>query len=255
MVALAGREKPSAAILLEADSVCLPTGSGDRDSMDGVRWLGTGIQVTVFTGDAPAIAAILTSAARVTDLIAGDLVTLDEHTAELRILQGTSNVTSRVAHRLVYSLNSFDTFLVYWTAPNGVASDVEIIVPNATTPMVRDPRTGASEAPTHLQKGTRNHVRMPSVADHPRSSTSAATAASAPAWMRKSAAACRRDHLSPSAGAGRAGRRPADHTPTSASNSTSIPRLPIRRTCDRESPLLGPRRRRVGRLVSSCRAK
>ena len=48
-----------------------------------------------------------------------DLVTLDERTADVRILQGTSNVTSTVTHRLVYSISGFETYLVYWDAPNG----------------------------------------------------------------------------------------------------------------------------------------
>jgi len=89
-------------------------------SMDAViRWLGTSIQVTAFAGDAAAVRATLAAAARLTDLITADLVTLDERTADVRILQGASNVTSTVTHRLVYSITGFETFLVYWDAPNG----------------------------------------------------------------------------------------------------------------------------------------
>ena len=140
-------------------------------SMDAViRWLGTSIQVTAFAGDAAAVRATLAAAARLTDLITGDLVTLDERTADLRILQGASNVTSTVTHRLVYSLTGFETFLVYWgTRRTARRSISRSPLPNVTTPMVRDPRTGASEAPARVQKGPQdNRLRMAlPAADHP----------------------------------------------------------------------------------------
>ena len=58
---------------------------------------------------------------------------------------------------------------MYWGAPNGTPLDVEITVANATTPMVRDPVTGTSQAPTRVQKGAQdNRVRIGlPVADHP----------------------------------------------------------------------------------------
>lgn len=170
MVALAGREKPSATMLLGPIRLPADAAAATSRSMDAVLgWLGTSIQVTAFAGDAAAIGATLAAAARLTDLIAGDLVTLDEQTTDLRILQDTSNVTSTVPHRLLYSLTGFETFLVYWGAPNGAPLDVEITVPNVTTPMVRDPRTGASQAPARVQKGPQdNRLRMTlPVADHP----------------------------------------------------------------------------------------
>jgi len=170
MVALVGREKPSATTMLGPIRLPAAPAAASSRSMDAVlRWLGTSIQVTAFAGDPAAVRATLAAAARLADLTAGDLVTLDEQTAGLRILQGASNVTSTVAHRLVYSLASFDTFLVYWAAPNAAPVDVEITVPNVTTPMVRDPRTGDSQTPTRLQKGPQdNRLRMTlPVADHP----------------------------------------------------------------------------------------
>jgi hypothetical protein len=170
MVALAGREKPSATMLLGPVRLPGDPTAATARSMDAViRWLGTSIQVTAFAGDAAAVRATLAAAARLTDLITADLVTLDERTADVRILQGTSNVTSTVTHRLVYSISGFETFLVYWDAPNGAPLDIEITVPHVTTPMVRDPRTGGSEAPARVQKGPQdNRLRMAlPVADHP----------------------------------------------------------------------------------------
>ena len=170
MAALAGREKPAATILLGPIRLPADPAAAAARSMDAVlRTLGTGIQVTAFTGDAAALGATLAAAGRLTDLIAGDLVSLDERTANLRILQGASNVTSTLTHRLVYSLTSFETFFVYWSAPNGAPIDVEITVANVTTPMVRDPVTGASQAPLRVQKGPQDNrlrVALPA-ADHP----------------------------------------------------------------------------------------
>jgi MucB/RseB N-terminal domain len=169
MAALAAKEKPSAIVLLGPIHLPADPAAATSRAMDAVlRWLGTSVQVT-FSGDAAAVGATLTAAARVTDLIAGDLVTLDERTADLRILQGAANITSTVTHRLMYSLTAFETYLVYWSAPNGAPIDIEVTVQNVTTPMVRDPRTGASQAPARVQKGppaNRLRIALPA-ADHP----------------------------------------------------------------------------------------
>lgn len=170
MVALVGREKPSAAMLLGPIRLPADPAAATSRSLDAVLWsLGTSVQVTAFAGDAAALGATLAAAARLADLITGDVVTLDERTTDLRILQGTSNVTSTVRHRLVYNLTSFESFLVYWSGPNEAPLEVEITVANMTTPMVRDPMTGATLAPARVQKGPQdNRMRMTlPVADHP----------------------------------------------------------------------------------------
>jgi hypothetical protein len=170
MATMVEREKPSATLLLGPIRLPVDPAVATSRSMDAVlRSLGTSIQVTAFAGNAAALGATLAAAARLTDLIAGDVVALDERTTDLRILQGPSNVTSTVTHRLVYTTTGFETFLVYWGAPNGAPIEVEITVPNVTTPMVRDPLTGESQAPTGLRKGPlANRLRMPlPAADHP----------------------------------------------------------------------------------------
>jgi len=170
MAAIIEREKPSATVLVGPIRLPPDPAAATSQSMDAVlRSLGTSIQVTVFAGDAAALGATLAAAARLTDVIAGDLVALDERTADLRILQGTSNVTPVIAHRLVYSLTGFSTYLVYWGKPNGPPLDVEITVANVTTPMVRDPMTGATQTPARMQKGPQdNRLRMAlPAADHP----------------------------------------------------------------------------------------
>ena len=206
--------------------------------MDAVlRSLGTSIQVTASPATPRLSERRSAAAARLTDLVAGDLVTLDERTTDLRILQGTSNVTSTVTHRLVYSLTGFETFLVYWGAPNGAPLDLEITVANATTPMVRDPLTGASQAPTRVQKG---RAGQPAAAGASGRRPSAdrrlqLRQQQQPRHERRraegSAAAGRGDHLSVISRR-RPRRTPSCRTtsPTSASNSISIRRRPIRPT-------------------------
>ncbi|HEV3141170.1 MAG TPA: sigma-E factor regulatory protein RseB domain-containing protein, partial [Vicinamibacterales bacterium] len=124
---------------------------------------------TVFAGDTAALRAALTAAARLTDLLAGDLVSLDEKTPDLRIRRGTSVVTSSIRHHLLYSLSAFGTYLVYWSATGGQPLEVEITVANAPTPMVRDAVTGASQAPTRVQRGAQDNrlrIELPT-SDHP----------------------------------------------------------------------------------------
>ena len=170
MGALIEREKPAAIVLL--GPIRLPANPAAATSrlMDAVlRSLGTNVHVTAFSGDVPSLRAGLTAASRLPELIAGDLVVLDEKTSDLRIMQGPSNVTPTVVHRLLYSLTSFETFLVYWGLPGGAPIDVEITIANATTPMVRDPMTGASQLAARVQSGPqagRLRLGLP-VADHP----------------------------------------------------------------------------------------
>ena len=169
MTTLAARDKPTATIVLGPLRLPADPAAAASRSMDAVlRSLGTNIHVTTLAGDTPALEATFTAAARLNDLLTGDLVTLDERTSDLRLLQGASNVTPTITHRLVYSLTTFQTFLVYWSAPNHAPLDVEIAVANVTTPMVRDPVTGASPAPLRAQATQDNRLRMTlPVADHP----------------------------------------------------------------------------------------
>ncbi len=170
MVALIGRERPSAAVLL--GPVALPADAAAATSrlVDSVlQALGTPI-VTAFAGDAAASRA-RAGRRRPPDGShrgrSGRASTSGR--ASLHLLRGTTDVTSAVPHRLVYSLTSFETFLVYWGPPNGTPLDVEITVANVTTPMVRDPITGASLAPARVRKGPQeDRLRMTlPAADHP----------------------------------------------------------------------------------------
>ena len=103
-----------------------------------------------FTADAAPLRAAFAAAARLADLLDSDLVTLDENAAGLRMLQGPSDVTAAIPHRLIYSLTRFETYLVTWGAPGGASIELEIEIANATTVMVRDPATGSTPSPVRI---------------------------------------------------------------------------------------------------------
>ena len=170
MTDLIEREKPSAAVLYGPIRLPADPAAATSRLMDAVlRTVGTNVRATAFAGAAPSLTAALAAAARMPDLVAGDLVVLDEKTSDLRLLRGAANVTPVVPHRLLYSLTGFDTFFVYWPAQDDAPLDVEITVANAKTPMVRDPITGASAPPSrmHSDPGS-NRLRMAlPPADHP----------------------------------------------------------------------------------------
>src|SRR5262249_36099080 len=105
---------------------------------------------------------------RLTDLIATDLVPLEDRANDLRLTQGAADVTSSVPHNLLYSLSSFGTYVVYGPAPSAPLT-LEITVANATTPIVRDPLRGTPQPPVTARIGpqaNRFRISLPA-AVHP----------------------------------------------------------------------------------------
>jgi hypothetical protein len=159
MTALIEREKPSATIVV--GPLHLPNDAGEATSIliDAVlRSLGTNVRATAVEGDASAMRASLGAAARLTDLVAGEIVHLDERTADLRIVRNGVNAVATVPHRLVYSLSGFESFLVYWNPAGPI--DVDVTVANAPTPMVRDAITGESRPPDRVQIAQQNRLHL-----------------------------------------------------------------------------------------------
>jgi hypothetical protein len=114
--------------------------------------------IGVFAGPAEMLNMTLGAAAHTADLIGSDLVTLDEKAAEFRILQNGVDVTAAIPHRLLYAVDRFDTDLVCWP-PSAI--DVEIMVANAPTPMVRDSVNGGTRPPERLERlGQQNRLRL-----------------------------------------------------------------------------------------------
>jgi hypothetical protein len=170
MVATIEREHPSTVVLLGPIHLPADADAATSRLIDAqIRALGTPVQVIVYAADSLPLKAAFGAAGRLTDLIAGDIVTLDERAADLRIAQAGLDVTAAVPHRLLYSLTRFDTFLVYWGVPSGSSIDVEISVANATSPTVRDAITGSTQKPTQTEtssQGKRLRLSSPAT-DHP----------------------------------------------------------------------------------------
>jgi hypothetical protein len=75
MAALIGRERPAATMLLGPIRLPADPAAATARALDAVlRSLGTSIKVTAFAGDAAALGATLTAAARLTDLVTDDVV-------------------------------------------------------------------------------------------------------------------------------------------------------------------------------------
>ena len=170
LIELVQREKPGAIVIAGPSQLPVDAKVATLRLIDEVlRALGTHVQAVAFEGSDAVLKASLGVAARLTNLVAGDFIALDERTTELRISQNGSNVTSTIPHRLVYSLTGFETYLVYWSPPARGRLEVEATVANAATPHVIDPLTGESRPADRLKAGPKeNHIRMAlPVADHP----------------------------------------------------------------------------------------
>jgi len=168
MTALVDAEKPGGIVFLGPIELSSTTAAASR-LLDAVLMsLGTSVHVTAFSGDPASLAAGMAAGSHVMDLVAADLVALDERTTDFRLLRAGTNATQTIRHRFLYNLATFDSYLVYWSAPNEPL-DLEVTIANATTPMVRDPATGGSRPPDGFQReGASNRIRMTLPgADHP----------------------------------------------------------------------------------------
>lgn len=88
------------------------------------------------------LANTLRAAAAVSDIYAGELVTLDDQASGLRLSAGGQDVTATVPHRLLYNMTTFATYLVYWTPGSAGALEVSLRLPAAGVPAVRDAVAG-----------------------------------------------------------------------------------------------------------------
>src|SRR5205814_5224912 len=168
MIAVVEHEKPTAAMVL--GPIHLEAATAGADLADAiVEALGTRIQITAVDGDLETLSTAIAAAAPLGDLLAGDLVPIDERAADLRITRGTSDQTAAIRHRLLYSLTAFDTFFIYWGVADGSTIDLDVSVANAAAPMVRDAVTGSRQQPGHGgtdARGKRLHFTLPG-SDHP----------------------------------------------------------------------------------------
>jgi hypothetical protein len=160
MMTLVEREDPTSAIVLGPIGLSGPLDGSARQWLDSqARSLVTGVNVTSYAGEAAAIRAALTAAARASDLFAGTLVTVDEGAAGLRLSRGGTELTGSIPNRLLFSTSGFATYLVYGGGDTA-SIDVEVSVANATAPRVRDLLTGAVEKPSRVQALDGNRLRL-----------------------------------------------------------------------------------------------
>jgi hypothetical protein len=113
--------------------------------------LGSVAACTTYGGSPAAIAAAVPGVLALRDLLAGEVVTLDEHGAELSVRQAAPAPAIRT--RLLYSTATFATYLAYWTDRGAeIAADVSLRLPRAGAPMIREPGTGSVRPPAGLER-------------------------------------------------------------------------------------------------------
>jgi len=109
--------------------------------VSSLRSVGTRIGLTVFRGPPAGVRAGIAAAARLSDLLAGDAVALEQG---VRWTRDGVDVTSQVQSKLLYSQRTTDTYLVVESGLGSGAAEVDVSV-NTTAPAVRDAFTGAVE--------------------------------------------------------------------------------------------------------------
>jgi hypothetical protein len=116
-----------------------------------VRRLGSAVSSTVYRGTSAAVAAALAGAVALGDLLAGDVVTMDEGEAGLSVRTDTTGHSVRA--RLFYNVGTFTTSLAYWAEPPGdVTAEVSLRLPRTVSPVVRNPMTGAVTRPQSVER-------------------------------------------------------------------------------------------------------
>lgn len=114
-----------------------------RAAEQAMRWYvprlgGRGTFVTFAAGVEP-LAAVLRAAVAIKDVIAGEVVTLEDEASSLRLTLAGTDVTATLPHRLLYNMTTFATYLAYWGPGRaGEMLEVRLRLPSPGTPVVRD---------------------------------------------------------------------------------------------------------------------
>ena len=106
---------------------------------------------------------MLLAALTIKDVIAGEVVTLDDARVLLEAHASTGRTSPpRFPHRLLYNMTTFATYLVYW-APGGAGETLEVSLhlASAGTPAVRD---GAAATTVKLHDAIRDETAKTSTA-------------------------------------------------------------------------------------------
>jgi hypothetical protein len=137
---------PDAAMVLAGVAL---TGGAERDG----DWLATYVaamgekpSLVTFAGTAEAIAAVLGAAGGIRDVLAAEVVTLDERSVSLALSRGGRDVTSSVPHRLLTNPATLSTYFVGWGLdPAGGPLQVELADQIGRAPAVRGAARGGPE--------------------------------------------------------------------------------------------------------------
>jgi hypothetical protein len=160
---LAAKEDPSA--MLGLTGLVLP-GDGRRAAERLMGWylphLGGRSTFTTCVTSVEALASVLRAAVTVKDVVAGEIVTLEDVASSLKLTLKGQDVTATLPHRLLYNMTTFATYLVYW-APGGTGETLEVNLhlASAGTPVVRD---AAGATTVKLRDATRDEASKTSTA-------------------------------------------------------------------------------------------
>ncbi len=147
--ALVTREDPTA--FTGVTGLVLPgDGRGAADRLIGwhLAHIGGQSAFTTCVAGADELATALKAAMTIKDVLAGEIVTLDEQASALKLSVNGQDLTASVPHRLLYNMTTFATYLVYW-APDrsGQPLEVSLHLASAGTTMVRDAAAGTTAKP------------------------------------------------------------------------------------------------------------
>jgi hypothetical protein len=93
-----------------------------------------------FSGSPGAVASALSAAAQIKDLLAADLVVLDDQAVSLAITTGDRDVAEALPHRVFYNASNGGTSVAYWRGKAGATPlSVAIVDQSGTPPVLRDP--------------------------------------------------------------------------------------------------------------------
>ena len=104
--------------------------------------LGGRVSLVSYAGAGPALAAALSSAAVLKDVMGAEVVSVEDSSTALKLLRVPSgeDVTGSVPHRILYNVSNLSTYFVYWgTADSPGSLQVELTDATGKTPVVRDP--------------------------------------------------------------------------------------------------------------------
>jgi len=85
------------------------------------------------------LTVVLKAAAALKDILAGEVVVLDERASALALTIGGQDANTTVPHRLLYNNTTFATYLAFWAPERaGERLEVTLRLASAGTPVVRD---------------------------------------------------------------------------------------------------------------------